>query len=426
MSDPIADNSQTGEPSGQAGLSHIEQSETPEMSVETKLSPAQRNVMKAIKVLAVLLIVIFIGFGTIGLGSSSEYTQRPWLKTVITGGGLFPKVFSPSSSTAMRAASETARGMFESNKGDYAEAEKSYRRGVDAYKKIDALNTVAGYTCIVGLGRSLNELKRESDAQEFLRQSVDCARKVFGEEHETVAIASRELAFSFARQKKYSEAQSFYQDALKLDTKGLGAEHFDVAYDMSCVGEMAFLEKDYPTAIKNLSDSIAIYKKARGEFHPSFFWVEESLAKAYYESGAYADAARQFENVLSRADRIHGTPGKDYLRDLAWLSWSYHYDHNVERARVRAVRLKSLLEKKSDSDLLNMIDVVESNADILLMLNEYEPAVGVFERLMKLQEVKFGPSSPEVRRSMLLIAQCYERAGKTQEAAKYRAKAEEF
>ncbi|HIN64818.1 MAG TPA: tetratricopeptide repeat protein, partial [Candidatus Obscuribacterales bacterium] len=261
------------------------------------------------------------------------------------------------------------------------------------------------------------------EARKTLLRSLESAKAVYGAEHEAVAISLRELAFLTTREKNFAQAENYYKEALALDTKGLGPDHFDVAYDMSCVGEMLLLQKRYPEAIKYLSDSIARYKKARGEFHPSFLWVEESLGRAYYESQAYKESARQFEVVLAASDRLHGTPGKDYYRDLAWLGWSYFHDANPDRARIRARKLKEMLAQKSDSELSIMVDVMESNADLFMMLEDYDSAKTQFERVLSLQEKKYGPKAPQLRGVLLYLGQCYDKLGQADKAQEIYARA---
>lgn len=446
---------QTGEPDGLAGLPHAEKeakefveetttrseeipfeddsstSAESEVSENASVEPVEepeyeakkRAPFAAMKVLFVILIISVFGFASIGL--ETEYTSRHWLKTIATGGGLLSKLFSGSYSVALRALADTLHGNFESTKGNFAEAQKAYERALVAYGVLNSIDTVCGHFCVMGLAKAQSEQRHEDEAQKTLKRGIEAAKVVYGKDHETVAIGSRELAYAFAKQKKYSQAEASYRDALSLDTKGLGPDNFDVAYDMSCMGEMMLLQKKYADAIKYLSDSIVIYKKARGDYHPSFLWVEEGLGKAYYESKAYALAARQFENVLATSDRLHGTPGKDYFRDLAWLGWSYYHDLNLERARLRAKKLKDLLDKKSAADLNSMIDVVESNGDLFMMLGEHASAISQFERLLKLQEAKFGQNDPQLRCVLLYLAQCYEKSGKDEESRQHydRAKA---
>ena len=415
-------NEQTGEPNGQAGLPHAE----PEQSEEKQDSPQEGQVspsgdfdydkkkrvpFAAMKVLLVILTISLFAFTSFGFGET-KYTTRNWPQTILSGGGLLAKVFSGSYAVALRAAGETLHAHYESTKGNSAEAEKSYARALSAYETINAVNTVCGHYTLMGLGKAQTELKHDTDAQKTFERSLEAAKAVYGPEHESVAISLRELGFCMTKQKSYAQAEGFYKQALELDTKGLGADKFDVAYDMSCVGEMMLLQKNLPDAIKYLSDSIAIYKKARGEFHPSFLWVEESLGRAYYEAQKYKEAARQFENVLAGTDRIHGTPGKDYYRDLAWLGWSYFYDANAERARLRARKLKEMLAKKSDTESASMIDVLESNADLFMILEEYESAAAQFERVLSLQENKLGKKAPQLRGVLLYLGQCYEKLGK--------------
>lgn len=435
MDDALAKNEtndQTGEPNGQAGLPHAEekQSEAGESSPsahdsqgKSAYNEKKRVPFLAMKVLLAGLTVSVFAFTSFGFGET-KYTTNNWPSTIFTCGGLLPKLFSGSYALALRAAGETLHANYQSTKGNSAEAERSFQRALAAYETLGAVNTVCGHFALMGLGKAQNDQKHDAEAQKTFQRSLEVAKTVYGPEHQTVAISLRELAFGTAKEKKYAQAEKFYKEALALDTKGFGAEHSDVAYDTSCVGEVMLLQKNLPEAIKYLSQSISIYRKARGEFHPSFLWVEESLGRAYYEGAEYRQAARQFEHVLAITERLHGNPGKDYCRDVAWLSWCYYYDDNTERSRIRAKKLFDLLAKKNEAELAGMMDLVESNSEMFMMLKEYDTALAGFKTYLNLLD-KSERKDPLQRRTTLLnLAKCCEALGKRDDADSYRQRAE--
>lgn len=395
----------------------------PKEEIKTGVDPkpsGRAGFYLSVKVVVAVLVVSVFAFMSVGFGET-PYTTRHLASTIFTGGGLLPHLFSHQSAAALRAAADTMRGEINLGRGNYAEAERTFSQALDAYKTLDAVDTVCGHMCILGLARAASGQNKRVGAGEYFTAALRSAQKVYGPEHEVVAAALRELGFHEIKANNYAKAQSYYQRALELDTKGYGPSHFDVAYDMSCVGEMALMQKQYDKAIELLAKSLEIYKKARGEYHPSFFWVEESLAKAYFESKDYAQAARQFESVLARSDRVHGLPGKDYVRDLAWLAWSYHYDSNKERALIRAKKLFAVLEKKSDAEASTMLDSIVSAGDILMMIGEYKLAIDQYDRYLKLKERTGSFYDQDLRKILLYVAECYERLNQPKNAERYRA-----
>lgn len=372
-----------------------------------------------IKIFVAFITVSAFAFLSIGFGET-PYTSRHLARTIFTGGGLLPYVFSPQSKVAMQAAADTMRGEINLGRGNYAEAERALAKALVAYEALDAVNTTCGHMCLSGLAKSASEQKKDPETLKHLTSALQAAEHVYGKEHEVVAGVMRELAYHHTWLKDYATAETLYKKALALDKKGLGPVHFDIAYDMSCIGQMELLQNNYSEAIKQLSESLVMYKQVRGEYHPSFFWVEESLAKAYYESKSYAQAARQFESVLARADRVHGSPGKDYLRQLAWLGWSYHYDSNEERAKIRAKKLAHMLDEKNDSEALTMADTIASAGDLLTTIGEHELAVSQYERLIKLQEASLKYDDPQIRKTLLYAADCYDKLGQPEKADRYR------
>lgn len=366
----------------------------------------------AMKVAVAVILVSLFGFMSFGFGET-PYTTRHWAQTIFTGGGMLPYIFSPQSKIALQAATDTMRGETNLSRGNYAETERILSNALEAYQSINAVNTVCGHMCLAGLAKASNEQKKDAQALKYLAAAIQSAEIVYGKEHEIIAGELRASGYHHSGLENFALAETFYRRAFEMDRRWLGPVHFDIAYDMSCVGQMELMQKNYPEAIKLLSESLVLYKQSRGEYHPSFFWVEESLAKAYYESKDYAQAARQFESVLSRSDRVHGSPGKDYLRQLAWLGWSYFYDSNKERAQIRAKKLVQLLDQKNDTEALSMADTIGSAGDLLTMLGEYKLAISQYERFLKLQKTKLGADDPQIRKARLYLADCHEKLKST-------------
>lgn len=378
---------------------------TDDSTQKPKLKTGNRLVDFTTTLIAGLLLLGAI-FYFVGGGNSNPYSNTRSIQATFSLGGLLPKFVSSDFPVALKAASHTIFGQIDESKDNADEAIRHLKLARDAYQLLNSQYTVAGHACLALLGKEFSEKDENGPAEEALKEATAAAKVAYGPQHEVVAMALRDQGLLFAKQKKYAEAERVYQEAYELDKEGLGKRHFDVAYDMSCIAEMKFRQKLYADSIQYFKDSLAIWKENRGQYHPSFSWVEENLAKAYYESGDYAQAAREFEKSLERSDRLHGTPGKDYLRNLAWLSWSYLYDANSDRARLRAKRLNSMLSKLSDSDIIPMIDVLESAADVFITLGDYQQARLQYERLLRIQKKAYGENDPRLERTLKYLAEC--------------------
>lgn len=374
---------------------------------KVKLKTGNRLVDFTTTLIAGLLLLGAI-FYFVGGGNSSPYTNTHTIASTFSMGGLLPKFCSSEFPIALKAASHTIFGQIDESKKNVDDSIRHLKIARDAYKVLNSQNTVAGYACLSMLGRELSSKNDYAQAEIVLKEATESAKVAYGPQHELVALALRDQGLLFASQKKYAEAEKVYKEAYDLDLSGLGKHHLDVAYDMSCIAEMKFRQKFYAESIQYYKDSLLVWKENRGQYHPSFSWVEENLAKAYYESGDYAQAAREFEKSLARSDHLHGTHGKEYFRNLAWLSWSYLFDANPDRARIRATRLSVMLGRISDADVMPIIDVLESAADVFISLGEYRQAEELYQRLLRLQKSQWGLDDPRLERTTKHLAECTE------------------
>lgn len=101
------------------------------------------------------------------------------------------------------------------------------------------------------------EKNRSKRMQEF-EKALARSEALFGPEHETVAVAVRELAEEVARQGYYVRAEPLYQRAITIQKKHLPANERELAITITKFGELYYLQKKYSEAESLYKEAIAI------------------------------------------------------------------------------------------------------------------------------------------------------------------------
>jgi tetratricopeptide (TPR) repeat protein len=86
------------------------------------------------------------------------------------------------------------------------------------------------------LGKSLNNMAalyhtqgKYKMAEELYLRALELKRRLYGEEHEEVALNLQNLAITYGAKKNYEQAERFFKRALEIREKLLGMEHPDIA-----------------------------------------------------------------------------------------------------------------------------------------------------------------------------------------------------
>ena len=79
------------------------------------------------------------------------------------------------------------------------------------------------------LGNDYSHLGQYNEAKEYHEKALIIKKKIFGEEHATVASSYHNLGNDYRQLGQYNEAKEYHDKALIIYKKIFGEEHADVA-----------------------------------------------------------------------------------------------------------------------------------------------------------------------------------------------------
>ena len=235
---------------------------------------------------------------------------------------------------------ENSKGLFLFNKGNYPEAEKIFRKGVEELEALvgrhhphtlDAINNLAqslwrqgrnaeaeplyrevlderlklfgenhprSISSLIGLGTVAAALKNNDEAKQLMDRAIEASRRVYGDNAEQTSGATMNLATFLRDIGSYAEADPLYEAAESGFRKVLGRDH---PLTLSCKSNHAISLSRCgkpKKARKLFADVLLVREKLFGKSHPDVFSSQNNLGTAHELCGDFHSAEECYRTAL--------------------------------------------------------------------------------------------------------------------------------
>jgi tetratricopeptide (TPR) repeat protein len=233
-------------------------------------------------------------------------------------------------------------------------------------------------------GRTARNLYQYKDALPWLESYVRLKRANQNGDVLGLALAQRELAYTYVLSGSYQKAGPLYKEAMTALARKLGEDHPEMATSWQQIGELQETLGEYDKAVSLYKKALAILEKKRGAEHPvlanllaklgalcmelemekeavplyeRLVRVREkalrpthpqlaislnNLAEAYRLQGRYADAEGCYQKTLVINETVHGPEHPSVaavLQELAKLSTSQRRPEEAKQYQERAAAI---------------------------------------------------------------------------------------
>ena len=218
---------------------------------------------------------------------------------------------------------ENSRGLLFLNQGNFLEAEKIFRKGLDELECIVGRHHPDALDAINNIGKSLLSQCKHVEAEMLYREALDARLKLFGENHPKSLSSLIGCSLAAAALQKNHEAKNLMEQALQISRNMLGdsAEqtlgiHLNLARLFRDIGSHKQAEHHYKTAEKG-------FRELLGENHPLTLSCQSGYGGLLAQIGKQECAKNIFEIVLLRRGEFLGAAHPDTCSthsDLAIVS----------------------------------------------------------------------------------------------------------
>ncbi|HEY4178213.1 MAG TPA: serine/threonine-protein kinase [Kofleriaceae bacterium] len=224
------------------------------------------------------------------------------------------KTLGPDHTETMRTVGNL--GLLMRDKGDCPGSIPWNQRAVEGWKKLNSPGD-AGMV-LHNMGLCLAEDKKTfPDALAMYEQALAEKRKVYPEDHPSMAVTLDAEGYVLGQLERYDEALDHYAKARGIDIKRLGENHPDVAYDWQHVGELELARHRPAAALEPLLKNVKILDAFADADPLDKAGAHQHYAVALWDSGKHADG---FAEMTKAKDIVAALPdGKDKTDGFAEL-----------------------------------------------------------------------------------------------------------
>lgn len=302
-----------------------------------------------------------------------------------------------------------------------AEAEKLIREVLTHIEQLPPLSVAMAHH---ELARSLQLQGNSHEAEPLFRQALAMRVKELGADHHDVLANQDNLALNLVEQGKLAEAEAIYRPLIALKDAKLGADHPETIVTR---GNFALLLKK----MGKLDEAIALYTevlqqkiKKHGPDHPTTLGTRFNLGSALYSQKQYAQAEALLAENLGYCIPKLGANHVNTLMTRMELAYVYLEMKKYAQAEplFRACLAATDKHRMMGADPI----ILKQNLGIVLFqqgkYDEAEPLL--LQAYEKIAQGQYQDAHLQMPRLAGWLATIYEKTGKPDQAAKWKAMAE--
>jgi CHAT domain-containing protein/Flp pilus assembly protein TadD len=234
-------------------------------------------------------------------------------------------------------------GLLHKSAGDYAEAERLYRRASGIWRETLTGQHPRYAASLNNLATLYQEQGDYARAEPLVRKALGINRQTLGPGHAATAGNLNNLAGLCQSMARFDEAEALYREAAEIRRKTLGENHPDYAQSLNNLAALKHATGELARAAALYHEALRTAGKSLGEEHPRYAAAEGNLGAVYEAMGDYRQAERLLREASDAWKRIAGDGHPRYaesLNNLAALHQSMGDYARAESLYGRALEIK--------------------------------------------------------------------------------------
>jgi serine/threonine protein kinase/tetratricopeptide (TPR) repeat protein len=306
--------------------------------------------------------------------------------------------------------------------GALAEADSLLQRALETRRAQLGPDSVNVAETLVALGALRYSMGDFQASEALFRETVTIHRKAPGDHDLALATSLNNLAMVLSREEKFDESEKLYRESMAIRRKRLGDEHPFVAQSVNNIGMLYVRQRRYAEAEPLFTEALRLNRKAVGNVHPVVAANLSNLARVYQNTDRLPQAEDYYRQVLELDRKTKGATSPA----LAGVYQSLGIVLTLERKFVgaeRYLREAIAMEQKTFAEGHWEIAATKSLLGACLAdQGDYAAAEPLLLESQPIIAKEFGPAHDRTQAAMTRVVTLYERWGKADKAAEWRAK----
>ncbi|MCV9388536.1 CHAT domain-containing protein [Reichenbachiella ulvae] len=213
-----------------------------------------------------------------------------------------------------------------------------------------------------------------SQAEEFIKKSLELYKEEFGSHHVFYANTANELGLLYLKMGNLKAAKPLFESSMEIFKEIHSDQHIDYASSLENLAALYEMEGDLEKSKELLERVLAIDKVQLGTQHPLYSKTLNNLAATLEEMGEYEKASRLYEESIRIYESLFGTDHPSFANTLYNIAVLEQEIGNYEGAKVHfeeVIRIRKEILNENHPDLAYAIYGL---ASVKQRLEDYEGA----------------------------------------------------
>ena len=200
--------------------------------------------------------------------------------------------------------------------GEYGKAEAMLRESLAIRRKLFGNEHLSVADSLFALGGFFDERGRFPEADAAIRECLTIRTKLLGPEDAGVADAIYGVASTLINRGDFAQAEPLELQTLAMRRKLLGNESPKVADALDALAWCMLMRGDFAGAEAQIREAVAVYRKVYGDEHPKVAGALTFLGSALFSQGDFSGAEPLFREALATQRKVYGSSNQP--ADLAF------------------------------------------------------------------------------------------------------------
>lgn len=339
----------------------------------------------------------------------------------VLGHALTTLRLEPEDDPEVETAIRTAIGKAYAALGRFDDAEPQLRAALALQERIHGGDHPDVSRSLANLAQLLYQQRSFAAAEDVAQRALEMSRRLYGENHPDIGRDLNNLAAVRRAQGALDEAEQLYRAALALRRALPPGAELQVAETLNNLGNVARARGDLAEAEQLCREALALRRAALAPDHPLVTQSLDNLAVLLASRRAYAEAAELLTESLALARRRLGAEHPHLANALNTLAGIRFLQGDPAAAEPLLRECLALRRQHYPADDAKTLYVETVLGRCLGALGRFDEGEQLLQRT--LVAAQDAGQIELARRAALGLSELYERQGRAEEAAAYRARA---
>ena len=209
-----------------------------------------------------------------------------------------------------RATTMSSFGYLQLNKGDFDAALETLQKSQSIFAQAGKENTIEAAHCLSFLGTLYSATGKMKQAEDNQLISLQIRQKLFPANHPEIAASYNDLGLVYSENDP-DKALGYYEMALPIYKKIFGEEHAKIAIATTNIGTMYRKLELYGDAENNFEIALNIWRKLYPAGHPNQALVLINLGQIYWKLKNTKVAKAYYTSALAQFKKAYGNKHPD-------------------------------------------------------------------------------------------------------------------